>query len=97
MFDKKKICNIAHKFIMNSKNMKNNATSKYLTSWNQCPKSNLAITLWADLLMITFEDLVLIFYIWVPNTTIEGTMKKKSNSNNTMLLLLGNWPKKLWF
>ena len=35
--------------------------------------------------MISFEDLILIFYIWVPDTTIEGTMKKKSNLNNTFV------------
>ena len=28
--------------------------------------------------MISFENLVLIFYSQVPNTTIEGTMEKKS-------------------
>ena len=26
--------------------------------------------------MISFEDLILIFYIWVPNTTIKGTIKE---------------------
>ena len=26
--------------------------------------------------MIKFEDLTWIFYIWIPNTTIEGTMKE---------------------
>ena len=38
------------------------------------PKAYLAITFWAILLMISFEDLILIFYIWVPNTTVKGTM-----------------------
>ena len=47
--------------------------------------------------MMSFEDLILIFYIWIPNTTIEGTMKKKSNSNNTLPLLLGVWPKHYGF
>ena len=32
--------------------------------------------------MTSFEDLVLVFYIRVPNTTIEGAMKKNSNLNN---------------
>ena len=27
--------------------------------------------------MVSHEDLILIFHIWVRNTTIEGTMKKK--------------------
>ena len=53
-----------------------NPTSKYLMSWNLRPKPNLAITLWVVLFMISFEDIILISYIWVPNTTIEGTMKK---------------------
>ena len=35
---------------------------------------NLAITFWAILLIIKFEDLILIFYIWVPNTKIEGAI-----------------------
>ena len=56
--------------------MKVNPTSKYLRSWNLCPKPNLAITFWAICLIINFEDLILIFYSWVPNTTIEGTVKK---------------------
>ena len=34
----------------------------------------------------------------VPNTTIECTIEeKKSNSNNTLLQLLGIRPEKLWF
>ena len=69
-------------------------TSKYLRSWNLRHELDLAILLWAILLIISFEDLMLIFYIWVPSTTTEGTMKKKSNSNNTLLLLLGVWQKK---
>jgi len=36
----------------------------------------LAIIFWVVLLMISFEDLTWIFYIWVSNTTIEDTMKK---------------------
>ena len=47
--------------------------------------------------MISFEDLILMLYVRVPNTTIEGTMKKISKLNNTLLLLLGVRPnKKLW-
>ena len=55
--------------------MKRNPTLKYLRSWNLCPKLDLAITFWAVLLMTSFEDLILIFYTWVPNTLIEGNMK----------------------
>jgi hypothetical protein len=67
-----------------------NPTSKYLRSWNLHLKPNLAITFWAAILMISFEDLMWIFYVWVPNTTIEGAMKKEKN---TLLLLLDVWPK----
>jgi hypothetical protein len=35
-----------------------------------------AITFWASLLMTNFEDLILIFYIWVYNKTMEVTMQK---------------------
>jgi len=34
-------------------------------------------TIWAILLMISFEDLILIFHVWVPNTPTEGGMKKQ--------------------
>ena len=26
--------------------------------------------------MISFEDPILVFYIWVPNTTVDGAMNK---------------------
>ena len=55
---------------------KTNSTSKYLRSWNLHPELELAITFWVILLMISFEDLILVFYIWVHNTTIELAMKK---------------------
>ena len=55
---------------------KKNPTSKYIRSWNLRPRSDLASTFWAILLMIGFEDLILIFHIWVPNIAIESTMKK---------------------
>ena len=35
-----------------------------------------------------------LFYIWVLNTTTKVIMRKKPNLNNTLLLLLGLWPKK---
>ena len=92
------ICNGDLKFLMNSRNTrKKNPTSKYLSSWNLRLKLDLAIIFWAILLMINFEDLMLIFYIWVPNTTIECAMKTKSNLNNSLLLLLGVWPKNYGF
>ena len=48
---------------------------KYLRAWNLCPKLELVITFWAVLLVISFEDFTLIFYIWVPDTTIKGGIK----------------------
>ena len=39
-------------------------------------KPNLAITFWAIPLVVNFEDFILIFYIWAPNTTIKVIMKK---------------------
>ena len=80
---------ISTKFHYNSLNLimklgiwKKNPTSKYLRWWNLSPKPNLVITFWAILLMIIFEELILIFYIWVPKT---------------LLLLLGVWPKNYGF
>ena len=58
-----------------SRNMKKNIISNSLSSWNLRPKPNLVIAFWASLSMISFEDRILIFYSWVPNTTIEGAMK----------------------
>ena len=55
-----------------------NPTSTDLMSWNLHSKSDLAITFWAIFLGINFEHIFLIFYIWVCNTTIEGTMKEKN-------------------
>ena len=46
--------------------------------------------------MLSIEDLNLIFYIWVFNTT-RKVIIKESNSNIGLLLLLGLWPKQLWF
>ena len=74
--------------------MKNNPNSKYLRSWNLRPKLDLVITFWAIFWMISFEDLI--FYIWVCNTIIAGTMKKKSNLNN-IFTTFRCWPKNLWF
>ena len=55
-------------------------STKYWRSWNFHPKPYLAIYFWVLFLMIRFEDVILIFYIWPLNTTIEGTMKKYSIS-----------------
>ena len=46
--------------------MKKNPASKYIRSWNLCLELDLAITFWVVLLMMSFEDLILIFYKWVP-------------------------------
>ena len=76
---------------------KQNPTFKYLRSWTAHLDPLWVITFWAIFLKISFKDLILILYIWVPNTTIEGTMNCFSNLSNTLLLLLGVWPKNLWF
>ena len=64
-------------FIMNSRNLKKNPSSKYLRSWSLRSKLYLVSCFYTSLLMITFEDLILIFYISIPNLTIEVIMKKK--------------------
>ena len=47
---------------------------------------------------IKFEDLNLIFYMWVFNIIIKVIMERiKSNLNNTLLQLLGVWPKNYGF
>ena len=74
--------------------MKKIPTLKYIRSWNLCANPNLAITFWEILSMISFEDLILILFIWVPNVIIEGIMKKNPKLNNNLLVLLGVWPKK---
>jgi hypothetical protein len=56
------------------------------------PKPYLAIFFWASLVTIVFEDLILIFYIWVFYTTIKVATEKNSNLNNTLLLLSCIWP-----
>ena len=61
-------------------------------------KPYLAIIFWALILIISIEDLILIFYIWVPNTIIQGDIEKKFiQSKKNLLLLLAIQPKKLWF
>ena len=63
------------KFIMKSRNVKKDSNSKYLRSWYLCSKLYLLSYFYASLLMIYFEDPILIFYIWVPNLIIEVIMK----------------------
>ena len=46
--------------------------------------------------MISFEDLILIFCIWIPNLTIEVIMKNIYILNNNLLLAIGVWPRKSW-
>ena len=73
--------------IMNSRNVKKKLKFKYLRSWNLRLKlylvhynynviKNIIITyFYTSLLMIGFEELMLIFYIWVPNLAIEVILK----------------------
>lgn len=71
-------CNGALKFLMHSRNMKRNSTSKNKRSWNLCRKANLTIIFWAILIwVISIADLILKFYIWVPNIIIKATMGKR--------------------
>ena len=65
-------------FTINSRNMKIIPISNYLRSWNSCPKPNLVICFWALILMKFFKDPILIFYIGVLNTTLEGTLDSKN-------------------
>ena len=58
------------------KEYKKHPTLNYLRSWNLRPNPKLVICFLASLLMISFEDLILAFYIWVYNTTIEVAVKK---------------------
>ena len=56
--------------------MKKKSNFKYLRLWNPQPKPDIVITFWAILLMVSFEYLISIFYIWIPNT------HKKQNKKN---------------
>ena len=58
------------------KEYKNTSNLKKVRSWNLRPKPNSIICFWASLLMLDIEDLHLLFYIWVPHTTIEVIVKK---------------------
>jgi hypothetical protein len=86
---------------MNSMNMINNNNNKSNLGIFKVMKSTSETKFGHYLLSTTlndnFEDLILMSCIWVPNTTKEGTMKKKVNLNNTLLLLLAVWPNKLRF
>ena len=55
--------------------METNFKFKILRSWNLRWKLRLVSCFYTSLLMIGFEDLILIFYIWIPNLTIEVIMK----------------------
>ena len=50
----------------------------YWRSWNLCPKQELANFSWTLLLMMSLGVLILIFYVWLPNTTTLGNMTKNS-------------------
>ena len=64
-------------------------SSKYWRSWNLCPKPKFANLSWPLLLIMNIEVLILMFYIWLLNTTTLGTVKKKIHLNNIFLLVLG--------
>ena len=76
----------ALKFKLNSNNIKK-LNSKYLRSWNSCPKPNRALCFWTLLLIIGFEDPIFVFYNWVLNTTIwMPSWKTNSNLNNVLIV-----------
>ena len=50
-------------------------SSQYLRLWNLHSKLYLVSCFYASRLMIGFEDLILIFYIWAPNLKIKVIMK----------------------
>ena len=72
-------------------------TFKHVRSSNWCSDPYLTMCFWASLLLISFEDLNLVIYIWVFNAIKEVIMNKKFNLTNNLLLLLGLWQKKTWF
>jgi hypothetical protein len=54
---------------------KKNLSSKYLSSWKLRSKLHLVSAFTHHFWLIGFEDLILIFCIWVPNLTIKVIMK----------------------
>ena len=62
--------------MMYPRNMKKNPSSKYLRLWNLRSKLYLVNFFYVSLWMIDFEDLILIFYILVPNLAIEVIVKE---------------------
>ena len=69
-----------------------NTSSKYVRSWNLRSRLYLLSCFYAAILMIDFEDLILIFYIWLPNN--RGHHEKQPILNNILPLLIGLWPRK---
>jgi hypothetical protein len=57
---------------------KKNPTLRYLRSWNLRSELNSTTCFWASPLMISFEDLNLIFYNWVFNIITKVIMEKNS-------------------
>lgn len=62
---------------MKSRNMKykQSPTPKEVRSWNLCPRAYWIICCWTSFLMMSFEDLNLIFYIEYFDRRIEVIMK----------------------
>ena len=90
-------CNVAHKFIMNSRNMKHKSNFKLFKVIKSRSKPRLS----HYPLSKTFNDkfwksrlYILYLSTWHNN---RGCHIKNSNLNNTLLLLLGVWPPKKWF
>ena len=78
--------------------MNTNFKLKIVRTWIPYPNPDLAIWYWALLLMISFEDLALVYYIWVLKHNNKGQHEKITNINNKFVLFLGIYEKKknLW-
>ena len=81
------------------KKVEKKTSSKEWRPWNLRPKPCLAICFWALLLMISFEDLILAFYIWVLNTMkeVSKNCSQFKHHISIIILFLNIWQKKLWF
>ena len=74
MFSIKKIVNFPSSLIY-VRNMKRNSNFKIFKVIKSMSQTKISHYLLSSTFNDKFKDLILIFYILVPNTTIKGTMK----------------------
>jgi hypothetical protein len=68
----------ALKFIRNSRNMKKSNFKKLKVLKPTSKTIFIRMTCWASLLMISFDiNIILVFSIWVPGTTVKGHHESK--------------------